>query len=190
MSRTTDPVLTEHIVAAARRLWHQRGEKGLTLRAVARAAGTTTPSVYQRFPSKQDLVAAIADQIRLEIGAAVAGSRDFEQGFERYMRFAKRHREEYVLLASSGLGQIIREDQSRPGIEWGRRQLARRHGGKPEDHKLTVYAMVSLLHGTASFLLNMAPGTAADEIEESCRQALLALAARPLRSVRPRKKRR
>ena len=190
MSRTTDPVLTEHIVAAARRLWHERGEKGLTLRAVARAAGTTTPSVYQRFPAKQDLIAAIADQIRLEIGAAVARSRNFEEACQRYLQLARRQREEYVLLASSGLGQIIREDQTRPGIEWGRQQLARRHGGKPEDYKLTVYAMASLLHGTASFVLSMAPGATADDFEESCRRAILALAARPLRPARSRKKRR
>ncbi len=190
MSRTTNPALTEQIVTAARRLWHQRGEKGLTLRAVARAAGTTTPSVYQRFPAKHDLIAAIADQIRFEIGSSVASSHNFEQGVERYLQFAKRQREEYVLLASSALGEIIREDQARPGIEWGRKQLARRHGGKPEDYAGTVYAMASLLHGTASFVLNMAPGTTANEIEESCRQAILALAARPLEPPRSRRKRR
>ncbi len=45
MARTTDPELTGKIVEAAFRLFHERGEKGLTLRAVAKAAGTTPPSV-------------------------------------------------------------------------------------------------------------------------------------------------
>lgn len=190
MSRTTNPVLTENIVAAARRLWHQRGEKGLTLRAVAKAAGTTTPSVYQRFPAKQDLVAAIADQIRTEIGRVVATSRSFEEAVERYLTLAKGQREEYLLLASSGLGQIIREDTSRPGMEWGRSELARRHGGKPEDYRLTTFAMASLLHGAASFVLNMPTGPLADDMRESCRRAILALQAQPIDGKKPRKKRR
>ncbi len=190
MSRTTNPVLTEHIVAAARRLWHQRGEKGLTLRAVARAARTTTPSVYQRFPAKQDLVAAIADQIRTESGTAVASSRNFEHAVERYFELAKREREEYLLLASSGLGEIVREEGSRPGMEWGQKELARRHGGKPDDYRLTTFAMASLLHGAASFVLNMPPGPLADDMRESCRRAILALQAKPIDRANGRKRRR
>ena len=190
MSRTTNPVLTEQIVAAARRLWHQRGDKGLTLRAVARAAGTTTPSVYQRFPAKQDLVAAIADQIRSEIGNVVASSRNFEEAVERYLALAKSQREEYLLLASSGLGQIVREDTSRPGMQWGRRELARRHGGKPDDYRLTTFAMASLIHGAASFVLNMPPGPLSDDMQESCRRAVLALQANPIDRAHGRKKRR
>ncbi len=190
MSRTTNPVLTEHIVSAARKLWHQRGEKGLTLRAVAHAAGTTTPSVYQRFPAKKDLVAAIADQIRTEIGAVIATSRNFEHAVGRYLDLAKREREEYLLLASSGLGQIMREDATRPGMQWGRSELARRHGGKPEDYRLTALAMACLLHGSASFVLNMPPGRLAEDVQESCRRAILALQARPIEGTRGRKKRR
>ena len=190
MSRTTNPVLTEHIVTAARRLWHQRGEKGLTLRGVARAAGTTTPSVYQRFPAKQDLIAAIADQIRLEIGDTVAGSQDFEQAFRRYLQFAKRQRQEYLLMAGSAFGEMFQPGGRRPGIEWGQEMLVRRHGRKPEDYTGTLYAMASLLHGTANFVLNMPRGALADQIEESCLQAILLLAAHPLNSSRRRKNRR
>ena len=190
MSRTTNPLLTQQIIRAARRLWHERGEKGLTLRAVARAAGTTTPSVYQRFPAKQDLVAAIADQIRLEVGTVIAGSRDFSQAVERYLGFARRHREEYVLLASSALGEIVREDGTRPGMEWGRSQMARLHGGRPEDYRFTTFAMACLLHGAASFVLNMPPGVLADDMEASCLRAVLHLQAHPLEKEKRRKKRR
>ncbi len=190
MSRTTNPVLTEQIVRAARRLWHQRGEKGLTLRAVARAAGTTTPSVYQRFPAKKDLIAAIADQIRLEIGETVAGSSSFEQAFKRYLQFAKRERQEYLMMASSAFGEMFQPGGRRPGLEWGQGMLVRRHGGKPEDYTGTLYAMVSLLHGTANFVLNMPPGALADHIEESCLQTILLLAKRPLETARRHKKRR
>lgn len=188
MSRTTNPVLTEQIVAAARRLCHQRGEKGLTLRAVARAAGTTTPSVYQRFPAKTDLIAAIADQIRLEIGETVAGSSSFEEAFTRYLQFAKRHRQEYLLMASSAFGEMFQPGGRRPGLEWGQEMLVRRHGGKPEDYTGTMYAMASLMHGTANFVLNIPRGPLADLIEASCLQSIQLLAARPLNHSKRRKK--
>jgi len=41
-----DQLLEERILKAAQRLWRTRGEHGLTLRAVAREAGSTTPTVY------------------------------------------------------------------------------------------------------------------------------------------------
>ncbi len=157
---------------------------------MARAAGTTTPSVYQRFPAKQDLVAAIADQIRTELGRVIASSRSFEEAIERYLALAKEQREEYLLLASSGLGEIIREGGSRPGMEWGRKELARRHGGRPDDYRLTTLAMASLLHGAASFVLNMPAGPLADDMRESCRRAILALQAKPIDRANGRKRRR
>ena len=49
MPRTPDQHLQERILKAAERLWRTRGEKGLTLRGVARHAGTTTTTVYKRF---------------------------------------------------------------------------------------------------------------------------------------------
>jgi AcrR family transcriptional regulator len=190
LSRTTNPVLTEHIVTAARRLWHKQGEKGLTLRAVARAAGTTTPSVYQRFPAKQDLTIAIANQIRLEIGAAVAGSGTIEKGLARYLQYAKSHKHEYGILNSTAFGQIFGKIKPRPGFEWAQQELVRQHGGKAEDYEATVMAVTCLLHGTASLLLYMPPGALADEVEESCRRAALLLADHPLREGKRKPKKR
>src|SRR6202789_26679 len=56
MSRKPDADLERRILDAAYKLWSKRGEKALTMRGVAKAAGTTTPTMYQRFRDKSDLM--------------------------------------------------------------------------------------------------------------------------------------
>jgi AcrR family transcriptional regulator len=60
--RPRDADLDARILAATRDLLAARGYAGTNLAQVARAAGTTRPTIYLRWPSKEDLVtAAIAD---------------------------------------------------------------------------------------------------------------------------------
>ncbi len=44
MPRKPDARLEGRILDAAYRMWSKRGERALTMRAVARASGTTTPT--------------------------------------------------------------------------------------------------------------------------------------------------
>ena len=53
--RPRDPELDQRILAATRQLLAERGYQGLSIDAVARAAGTTRPTVYLRFAGKEDL---------------------------------------------------------------------------------------------------------------------------------------
>src|SRR6266852_9130183 len=64
-----DQQLQERILKAAQRLWRTRGEKGLTLRAVARQSGTTTTTVYKRFRNKEALRFALAERVYQELAA-------------------------------------------------------------------------------------------------------------------------
>src|SRR3954470_6353435 len=52
--RPRDPDLDERILDAARRLLAERGYQGLSIDAVARAAGTTRPTVSLRFAGKEE----------------------------------------------------------------------------------------------------------------------------------------
>ena len=52
MPRQIDPEVEGRIIQAARKLWHKGGEKALSMRAVAKAAGTNTPAVYRRFRNR------------------------------------------------------------------------------------------------------------------------------------------
>ena len=53
--RPRDAELDERILAATRELLAAHGYQGLSIGAVAEAAGTTRPSVYLRFADKKDL---------------------------------------------------------------------------------------------------------------------------------------
>jgi AcrR family transcriptional regulator len=48
--------MESRILDAAHQLWRKIGEKSPTMRAVTRAAATSTPTMYQRFPDKRDIL--------------------------------------------------------------------------------------------------------------------------------------
>lgn len=64
--RPRDATLDQAILAAAERQLHERGFAGMSLEAVATAAGTTTPSLRRRFRGKTELASAVIDTLRTE----------------------------------------------------------------------------------------------------------------------------
>ena len=63
-------ITVDLILEAARRAIAERGPGKLTLSAVASAAGISRPTLYRWFPTKADLLAAIAayEEERFDIG--------------------------------------------------------------------------------------------------------------------------
>jgi AcrR family transcriptional regulator len=64
--RPRDPDLAERILDATRRLLAERGYQGLSIDAVARAAGTTRPTVYLRFAGKEELATSAVAGMTVE----------------------------------------------------------------------------------------------------------------------------
>ena len=79
MPRHPDPDLEQRILGAASRLWARGGEKALTMRAVAKAAGTTTPTVYERYRDRDDILRALRLQTRSELFAALSRTRTLRE---------------------------------------------------------------------------------------------------------------
>jgi len=146
-----DLLLEERILKTAQKLWRTRGESGLTLRAVAREAGTTTPTVYKRFRNKQALRKALAERVRLQLNEYLFTANSLEDACRRYLDFAQEHPYEYQLLVHSW-SDIFHPDFPRPGRLWLMTQFANRFGGQPEDYSRCFYAMFLLSHGAASLL--------------------------------------
>ena len=93
-----DPLLEERILKAAQRLSRTRGEHGLTLRAVAREAGSTTPTVYKRFRNKQALLNTMAERFKAQLYEHLFAAKTLEEVCSRYLSFAEEHPHEYQLL--------------------------------------------------------------------------------------------
>ena len=183
MPRHPDPDLEERVLKAADTLWKRGGEQALTMRAVARAAGTNTPAVYRRFKNREDLIRGlllrIAGRIRLEFerGGTI------EDMSEAYVEYALRMPHDYQLFYTHaqlmsprkgrGAPRPIRE--SRPNFAFAEELMAKRFGGTPDDHTQTALALWALLHGTAMLLLCKSIPGHEDSLRDACRAAVRVL---------------
>ena len=151
MPPTPDRQLEERILKAAQRLWRSRGERGLTLRAVAREAGTTTPTVYKRFRNKKALQTALAWRFKDQLNEQLLSAPTLEEVYRRYLRFAEEHPHEYELLWRAWT-EVFHPEGPRPARAWLLSQMAARFGGSPEDYQRLFYALLLLAHGASTAL--------------------------------------
>src|SRR5207302_2409026 len=91
LPRQADPQLEKRILDAACRLWARGGEKALTMRGVAQAAGTTTPTLYERYRDRDDILRAVRLRTRADLFATLSQTRTLSQACERYLEFALEH---------------------------------------------------------------------------------------------------
>src|SRR5271154_2249614 len=98
MPRHPDPNLEGRILNAARKLWKKGAEKTLTMRAVAKAAGTNTPAVYRRFKDRRDILHALLRRLQKDVADVVRPCPSAEEACERFLEFALSHPHEYELF--------------------------------------------------------------------------------------------
>ena len=181
MPRQPDPDVEEHILHAADVLWRRGGERALTMRAVAKAAGTNTPAVYRRFKNRQDLVRGLLLRIAERIRQEFSKAETLEGMAEAYVDFALKMPNEYQLFYTHarlmsppkgrGAARPIRE--SRPNFAFAEQLLVKRFGGRPEDHTQLALAIWALLHGTSTLLLTKSiPEGHEEELRQACRAAV------------------
>ena len=161
MPRHPDPDLEERILKAADVLWRRGGEKALTMRAVARAAGTNTPAVYRRFKDREDMIRGLLLRIAQRIRQHFDQGETMEEMAEAYVDYALQLPNEYLLFYShsrhmsprkgKGGPRPIRE--SRPNFAFVEQLLAKRIGGTVDDHTKTALALWGLLHGTSMLIV-------------------------------------
>jgi AcrR family transcriptional regulator len=151
MPRKADARLEGRILEAAYRLWSKRGEQALTMRAVALASGTTTPTLYERFSNKDDLLSLLRRRARLNLFAAIKLSRTPAQVCRRVLDFLVTHRNDYRLI-SEDWAIAFAQKEHMPSFEFLKRRLATQLGDEPDQHTPVALALVALLHGTATLL--------------------------------------
>ncbi len=178
MPRHPDPDLEDRILNAAQKLWKRGGEASLTMRAVAKAAGTNTPAVYRRFKDRRDLVRGLLLRIAKRIREDFAARDTIEEMAEAYVDSALRLPHEYELFYTHsrelspprgpGRPRPIRE--SRPNFGYVEQLLAKRLGGDPEDYSQLALAVWAALHGTTTLLLQKSiPDGHEEELRAACR---------------------
>jgi AcrR family transcriptional regulator len=150
--RHPDPELEKRILTAASRLWARGGEKALTMRAVASAAETTTPTVYERYRDRDDILRALRLKIRRELYAALSPTRTLSEAVEGYLNFALHNSHAYEVLFD-GVGRPPSLYEPWPSFNLMRQRLVGRLGGTPRQHNRLMLAIWSLMHGTAMLVI-------------------------------------
>lgn len=151
MPRKPDAHLEGRILDAAYRLWSERGERALTMRAVAQAAGTTTPTLYKRFRDKSDLRNFLEERARQNLFGAIKPSRSGIEVCRRALAFISKHRNEYRLL-TTGWAERLTSGAPMISLELLQRVLSRELGGTPGSHKDLALQLIAQIHGTALLL--------------------------------------
>ena len=152
MPRQADPELEHRILVAASRLWARGGEKALTMRAVAKAAGTTTPTVYERYRDREDIRRALRLKTRKELFASLTPTRNLTSAVQSYLKFALENTHGYEVLFD-GVGKPPSLYEPWPSFNLMRERLAEQLGGSPRQHNRLMLAIWSLMHGTAMLII-------------------------------------
>ncbi len=152
MPRRPDPEVEQRILAAASRLWARGGEKSLTMRAVAKAAGTTTPTVYERFRDREDILKGLRLKTRSELFAALSKTQTLKEAIRRQLEFALENSQAYQVLFD-GVGRHPSLHEPWPSFNLFRSRLVREIGGTRRDHDRLILALWSLMHGTAMLII-------------------------------------
>lgn len=182
MPRQADPQLEQRILDAACRLWSRGGEKALTMRGVAKAAGTTTPTLYERYRDRDDILRALRIQTRIELFAALSRTQSLTQACQRYLDYALEHPHAYEVLFD-GFAQPPSLHEPWPSFNLMRLRLAHRLGGTPRKHTRLMLSVWSLIHGTAMLMIRGGvTGPLRTQMVHSCLDAVEAIVAQAARA--------
>jgi AcrR family transcriptional regulator len=152
MPRKPDAQTESRILNAAYELWSRGGEHAVTMRAVANAAGTTTPTLYERFKDKKDLVTFLRERSKQNMVAALQPCQSVIEICCRALEFTLAHGHEYRLLTVDWAGRLSR-NETMPSYALVKQRLAEELGRTPDQHERLALALVEIVHGTALLLL-------------------------------------
>jgi AcrR family transcriptional regulator len=182
MPRQPDPDLEKRILDAAQVLWRRGGEKALTMRTVARAAGTNTPAVYRRFKDRHALVHGLLLRTVSRLRESFESGKTIEEMAEIYIDLAVDDPHEYRLFYALSRELTPRKitarrpiRESRPNFALLEQRLAARFGGTVEQHTRMAIALWALVHGTTMILLDESVPGHEEEVRAACRTAVQVL---------------
>src|SRR6202035_401144 len=152
------------------------------MRAVAKAAGTTTPTVYERYRDRGDIVRALRIQTRVELFSALTRTRSLTRACQRYLEYALEHPHAYEVLFD-GFAEPPSLFEPWPSFNLMRLRLAQRLGGGPRKHTRLMLALWSLMHGAAMLMIRGGvSGVLRTQMIHACLDALEAIVREASRS--------
>jgi AcrR family transcriptional regulator len=166
LPRKPDPRLEQAIVDAALRLLEKQGIEAVTMREVAKAAGTTTPTLYERFRDRDALLDAITNVHRDRLVAMLSSEDSLEKAGAKFLAYCRKCPNAVDLLLKR-IASNLKNKKPGPMYELVRSNLIKLHGlGTREAEELTL-ASSSMVFGTALLCSTLGAGNAAAELERA-----------------------
>jgi AcrR family transcriptional regulator len=149
------------LVAAARQLLDETGMQAVGLRETARRVGVSATAAYRHFASKEDLIASVAAEGFLELGAAMEGATRGANALSRaglaYVEFAQQNRGLFRLM----FGPVLAERAKYPallaatnGVETLLLRGVADRDQRPLDENLAAMAAWGLVHGLSNLVVD------------------------------------
>ncbi len=152
MPRMPDAELEQRIVAGAVRLLDAGGEGAITLRAVAKEAGTTTPTIYKRFRDRDVLMQRLVDGLTDEMMAVFQSTRSVEAMVRAFLD-ESRARPMRVNLMVTTFGERYAAGESMPAFELLQSRIELEVGTRGKECEDLALAIASLAFGTAQGMI-------------------------------------
>jgi len=176
MPRKHDLLLEKRLVKAAQTLCAREGQDAVTMRHVALLAKTSTPTLYQRFASREAILRALREVVRKSLAREMRRATSPEDACLRYLNFAVKRPHEYELLMSGGWKDSEARGYRGLVFEAAQKMLAQKLGGNPEAFAGLILELWCLVHGGASLLIaGQKEGTRTEDVREACLSAYTAL---------------
>ena len=153
MPKKPNPLLEKKILKAALALLARRGDHALTMRAVAKAAGTTTPTLYQRFADRDAILQAICEDARQRLARELQRASSVEEACRHYLLFAQRHPHEYELLMRNGWHDAAATGYQGPVFLAAKEKIQKQFSGGPARHTALLVQLWCVVHGAASLMI-------------------------------------
>ena len=165
MPRKPDPKLEQTILDAALRLLEKQGIEAVTMREVARAARTTTPTLYERFQDRDALLDAITDFHRDRLLANLSPNDSLEQAGAKFLAYCRKNPNAVNLLLKR-IANNLKGKKRGPMYELVRNNLMKINGLDAKEAEELTLATSSMVFGTALLCNTLGPG-AANELERA-----------------------
>jgi len=150
--RISNAALEGEIIAAAMRLLDKGGDDAVTLRAVAREAGTTTPTIYERFPNRDRLMEGVTDRVTEDLLEVLRPCKSVRAMFFAYLRESRAHPARASFEVRTFAARYVR-GQETPGFDLLKSRLTEEIGIKGSAAEDLALAIASLAFGTAQGMI-------------------------------------
>lgn len=175
MPRKPDPALEQTIVDSALRLLDENGLNAITMREIAKAARTTTPTIYERFHDHDAILRAVLERVATDIAGTLEPSRNIEEVGDRFLTYCCQHPHRMELIHRVWPATMITH-RPRPTYELVLSRLKKEHGHSAKKADEVASALMALLLGTALLMLGAGlQSEFADVTERIGRKAFRAL---------------